>query len=435
VIPLFVLAALAGLMQAARSFAPGALTASGGTELAFGFLLLTAFFTARVFARAGLPKLTGYIGAGILVGPSVLGLIDQPMIGQLRLVGGVATAVIALGAGAELNLAAIRPQLRVIRRTTLWSVLGTATALTATLMALRPLVPFLDALSLVHATVVGMTIAIALTAKSPAVVMAMIGETRAEGPLTRTVLGMVVVADLGVIVLYGIGSAVATAVVNGDVDIGTAVGGIAWEIFGSLAVGVFVGLVLGQFILHVGNGIGLFALMLCAVVAEIGNAVHLDPLIIALAAGVWLENVSRADARKLSEGFERSSLPVYLVFFALAGCKLHLHELVTLAVPVAVIVVMRAASFFVGARIATSGPDTDPVVRRLAWLGLLPQAGLALALAELVRRTFPTFGDAAFALVVGVVAINEMIAPVILRIAFLRSGEAGKRAGPASGGH
>jgi Kef-type K+ transport system membrane component KefB len=175
--------------------------------------------------------------------------------------------------------------------------------------------------------------------------------------------------------------------------------------------------------------------MLCFIVAEIGNAVHLDPLIIALAAGVWLENVSRADARKLSAGFDQASLPVYLVFFALAGAKLHLHELVTLAIPVAAIVVVRAGSLFGGARIATRIPDVDPAVRRMIWIGLLPQAGLALALAELVRRTFPAFGDAAFALVVGVVATNEVVAPVILRLAFLRSGEAGKRAGPATSGH
>lgn len=433
-IPLFVLAALAGLMHAARSFAPTTLT-TGGTELAFGFLLLTAFFTARVVNRFGLPKLTGYIGAGILVGPDVLGLIDKPMIGQLKLLGGAATAILALSAGAELNLRAIRPLFRIIRRVAIWAVLGSMIVLAATLVLLRPLIPFLDALPLAHAAVVAVTIAIALTAQSPAVVMAIIGETRADGTLTKLILALVVVADLAVIVTYGIASAAATAVVSGNVDVGTAVGGIAWEVFGSLGVGIFIGFVFGQFIIHVETGAGLFAVMMCFVVAEIGNAIHLDPLIIALAAGIWLENVSRADARKMIDGFDQASLPVYLVFFALAGAKLDLTKLVAVALPVGLIVATRGTAFFLGTRIATRGPDVDPVVRRLAWIGLLPQAGLALALAELVRRTFPAFGDAAFALVVGVVATNEMVAPVLLRIAFLRSGEAGKRAGPANGDH
>ena len=68
------------------------------------------------------------------------------------------------------------------------------------------------------------------------------------------------------------------------------------------------------------------------------------------------------------------------------------------------------------------------LVARFGWLGLCPQAGLALALAELVKRAFPEFGDDAFALVVGVVATNEMLMPILLRVALLRSGEAGRRA-------
>ncbi len=431
-IPLLVLLALGGLMHAARSFAGGA--HAGGAELAFGFLLLTAYFSARLVARLGLPRLTGYLASGIIVGPSVLGLVGKPMTDQLTLVGGVATAILALRAGAEINLRAIRPLLPVVLRLTGWAVGGTMVALALTLVALRPLVPFLAALSPTAALAVAGCLAVALAAQSPAVVMALIAETGAEGVLTRTVLTTVVIADLVVIITFGIGSSLATTVIGGGLDLQAASGGIAWEVFGSIGVGLFIGLVLGGFLRFVGRGAGLFAVMLCLLVAEIGGALHLDPLIIALTAGLWLENGSRADAHALLAGFEEASLPVYLVFFALAGVKLHLAALWTVAVPVAVLVVVRALGLFVGARIATSGPTVAPILRRLAWLGLLPQAGLALALAELVRRTFPTFGDAAFALVVGVVATNELIAPIVLRVALVRSGEAGQRA-PAAGGH
>lgn len=433
-IPLLVLLALAGLMEAARSFAPGALQA-GGTELAFGFLLLTAYFTAKLVNRVGLPKMTGYIGAGIVVGPHVLGLVDKSMTGQLKLVSGVTTAILALNAGAELNLRKVRPLLGTVRRISLYAVFGTMVVLTGALIALRPLVPFLAAMPFDQAAVVAMTMGVALSAQSPAVVMAMIGETRSDGPLTKTILALVVVADLAVIIFFGITSSIATAVIGGGIDVRATVTNIAWEVFGSMGVGVFVGVILGRFIIHVGQGVGLFAIMLCFVLAEVGNAVHLDPLVIALAAGLWLENVSKADTHKLLDGFEAASLPVYLVFFALAGAKLDLRALWALVVPVMVIVATRASSFYVGSRIGTRGPDVNPLVRRLAWIGLVPQAGLALALAELVRRAFPAFGDAAFALVVGVVATNELTAPIALRLALLRSGEAGQRPGPATHGH
>lgn len=425
-IAVFALLALAGLMHAARSFAPGA-GQPGGTELAFGFLLLTAYFTGKTVNKLGLPKLTGYIAAGIIVGPQVLGLVEKSMTTQLRLVGGVATAIIALQAGAELNIRTVRPLFRVVRNITIFGIFGAMAVLAGVLILLRPLVPFLDAMPFTHAVAVAISLGIALSAQSPAVVMAMIGETRADGVLTRTILTLVIVADLAVIVSYGIASAVASSMTGGQVDLATTIGGIAWEVFGSIGVGTFIGLMLGAFLFYVNKGVGLFAVMICFVVAEIGNAVHLDPLIIALTAGIWLENMSRADAKQLLHAFDAASLPVYLVFFALAGAKLDLAALAVLALPVGIIVIARAGAFFVGCRLATAGADADPLVRRMAWMGLLPQAGLALALAELVRRTFPTFGNAAFALVVGVVATNELIAPVILRIALMRSGEAGRR--------
>ncbi len=425
-IPIFALLALGGLMQAARSFAPGVAHA-GGTELAFGFLLLAAYFTGKLFNQVGLPKLTGYICAGIITGPSVLDLVEKPMTMQLKLVGGVATAILALEAGAELNLRSMRAQFGTIIRITVVAVFGTMFVLCGTLLALRPLVPFLGALPFEHAVAVSACMSIALSAQSPAVVMALIGETRADGPLTRMILTLVVVADLAIIVSYGIASSAATSVVSGNVNFYDAVGGIGWEVFGSIGVGIFIGFMLGLFLIYINKGVGLFTVMMCFIVAEIGYAIHLDPLIIALTAGLWMENVSRADARHLVRQFGQASLPVYLVFFALAGAKLELSVLFNLLVPVAIIVITRGSSFFVGCRLATRGPTVDPVVRRMAWFGLVPQAGLALALAELVRRTFPAFGDAAFALVVGVVATNELVAPVILRVALLRSGEAGRR--------
>ncbi|MCY0725644.1 hypothetical protein OVW19_28305, partial [Klebsiella pneumoniae] len=87
--------------------------------------------------------------------------------------------------------------------------------------------------------------AVALAAQSPAVVMALIGETRAEGVFTRTVLTLVIVADLVIIISYGIASSVATAVIAGKIDLGGAISGIAWEVFGSMGVGLFIGFVLG----------------------------------------------------------------------------------------------------------------------------------------------------------------------------------------------
>ena len=100
---------------------------------------------------------------------------------------------------------------------------------------------------------------------------------------------------------------------------------------------------------------------MCVVVAEIGPPIGLDPLIVLLTSGIWLRNFSRANAGELFTKFESAQLPVFLVFFALAGSKLHIDQLLAALVPVAIIAVVRATSFYFGARFPRAGP---PAPRR-----------------------------------------------------------------------
>src|ERR1700733_1160383 len=262
---------------------------------------------------------------------------------------------------------------------------------------------------------------------------------RAEGPLSRMILASVVVADLTVITIFSVVLAITGAVIGGNVDVmGTALE-VGWELLGSMAFGVLIGIVIVRYLLYVKQGAALFALMVCIVVAEIGARVHLDPLIICLAAGIWLRNFSRAGAHELLSKFEAAQLPVFLVFFALAGAKIHLKDLLAELPFVAAVAVTRAATFFFGARFAARRAGAEPLIRKFAWVGLVPQAGLALALAIVLSKTFSAkvygagsiaaFGDRAATLLLGVVALNEMVAPIILRAVMMRSGEAGKRRG------
>jgi Kef-type K+ transport system membrane component KefB len=246
--------------------------------------------------------------------------------------------------------------------------------------------------------------------------------------VTRVLLAMVVVADFIVIICYALSSAVAGAAIGGNIDVGGVVASVSWELAGSIAFGVAVGALLGAFLQAVKRGASLFGVMVCLVVAEIGSRIHLDPLITMIAAGVWLENFSRADSSKLLHDFESAQLPVFLVFFALAGSHMDLHTLYVSLAPVAIIVGVRAFSFYLGCNLAPRGAGVDPAVRKYAWFGLVPQAGLTIALALILQQSFPTFGPDASVVLLGVVATNELIAPPIFRIVMLRSGEAGKRA-------
>lgn len=428
VLRLVILAALCGLMQAARSFAPidhGAAQVGAGT-LAFGFVLLASFFMGRVFKSLRLPRLTGYIATGLIVGPSVLGLLTPTMVTDLKLFNGVAIALIALTAGGELDFRAIRPLLRTIAWITLVAVMGTTLLLTGVVFLLRGQLSFMAELPVVPALAVAFVLGVTVVAQSPAVVVALRDEMGSEGPVTRTALGVVVLADLVVIVFFALASASAKSVLGGDADVLRTIRELGWELFGSLGIGVVVGVLLAIYLRKVQGSAALFILVVCFGVAEIGSRLHLDPLLVALAAGVLVRNVTELGDRLVRE-IEGAALPVYVVFFAVAGATIHLELLPLVWLPALAIIGTRAFGLLAGTKLAARLAGAPPEVGRYAGFGLLPQAGLALALALLFARTFPTFGEGASALTLAVVALNEIVAPVFFRIALVRSGEAGQR--------
>jgi Kef-type K+ transport system membrane component KefB len=441
-IHLLLLIAVGGLMHAARSFTTD--TTMAGTELGFGFLLLASYFTGKIFNKVGLPKLTGYIAAGVITGPFVLEFVTKDMGVSLKVVSTTATAILALEAGSELEIKQIKPILKTLRGITLFAVVGSMFMIATALFFMRPMFPSIfDKLDTQQSLAVCFAIGVALSAQSPAVVMAMLAETRAEGPLSRTMLASVVVADLTVITLFSIVLAVTGAVIGGQVDVAGTALSVGWELIGSMVFGVLLGMLIGQYLISVKKGASMFTLLVNVIVAEIGVRMHLDPLIVMLAAGIWLRNFSRADSTKMMHDFQAAQLPVFLVFFALAGSKLDINVLFTSLLPVAIIAVVRASSFYTGAKIACKLSGADEVITKYAWFGLVPQAGLALALALVLKNTLPSLGfdqaagDTAAVILFGVVGFNECIAPIILRIMLIRSGEAGKKKGVdfAAGGH
>lgn len=425
----FFVLALAGLMHAVRSFSVGDSPGSSGVSLGVGYLLLTAYFVGRIFKQIRLPKLTGYIATGIVIGPAVLGMITEEVVSSLKIVNGMAVALIAMTAGVELELRAMRPLFRAIKWLTLTAVLGTAGLLTIAVVLVHGLLPFMSGMPIGALLAVSAMLAVVMVAQSPAVVVALRDEMEADGPVARTVLGVVVIADLLVIFLFAVTSSVAKAVLGGRADLFQTLGALAWELLGSLVIGAAIGWVLSLYLRKVKGSAALFILTVAFVIAEVGQRLHFDPLLVALAAGILVRNATPA-GHELHRQIETSGPPVYILFFAVAGATLHLNVLAIVGVPAVIFVIVRGAGFIVGSRMGARLAGAPEVVRRWAGFGLLPQAGLALALSMLFAKMFPEFGAEAGALTLGVVAINELLAPALYRVALIRSGEAGRKSAP-----
>jgi len=357
-----ILLAVIGLMIAARSFQVAGTSLGSGTALSVGYLLLSAYLLGYVAKQLRLPKLTGYLGAGLLAGASGFDLLPHAALDDLKIFTGVAVALIALTAGTELELRAMRPLAKTIGWLTLLAVVGTALLLAGAAVAMSGFLPFMEGLGMVETVAIALVLGVVMAAQSPAVVVALRTEMAADGPVCRTVLGVVVIADLVVILLFAVASTFATSVFGSGASAGSTLVHVAWELLGSFVAGAGIGAILGLYLRRIDTGRPMFVLMVCFVVAEVGARIGLDPLLVALTAGILIRNLSH-QGEALHHAIEGSALPVYLVFFAVAGATIHLDVLAVVGLPALGFVLVRAGGFIGGAKVATriaGAPEVRP---------------------------------------------------------------------------
>lgn len=426
--PAIVLALIVALTFAARSFLPAEAHLTGsGAALAFGFLLLSAIQVGAIFHVLHLPHLTGFILCGAIFGPELLGLLTPAMVTDLALVKRVAVGLIALTAGCELNFRTLRPKLRSIGVISAATLSLSLVLLWGFLFVAIGFLPFTEGMTTGQRAIVALVGANALIALSPAVVMGIISETHAAGPLAELALSIVVVADLAVVITFTLTDSLVGAVFP-DLGSGGGVGSLATHLLGSLVVGGAIGAGMAVYIRRVGKRVALFIFALMFVVAEAGGAIHLDPLLTGLAAGLFLENLSPVGGHRVVRELEPAAMPTFAVFFAVVGAEVHIHAFVAVAGYAIAAAATRAVGISAGAALASRALRLDPPLGRRIKFGLFPQAGIAIALANLVKAKFGAWGEALATLLLGTIVVNEMIGPVLWRIALDRAGEVGKKA-------
>lgn len=414
---------IAAIVYAARSFVPGDAAVTGsGAALAFGFLLIAAIHSAHVSHALKLPHLTGYMLCGLLFGPEVLGLVSRKMLNDLVLINGTAVGLIAFLAGCELNFRHLRPRIRAISAISLLAMGIAAVLLFGFVYAITYLLPITQGFSVLQRAAVALVCANVLAAFSPAVVIGVIAETRAKGPLSELAMSVVVLADLLLVITFALSSAWGHTIFPGNgVQPGAQV--FIPHLFGSMVAGLIIGAILTFYVRRVGAGTGLFALALIFVAAEAGRAFHLNPLLIGLAAGLFLENASPVGGAEVVRATEVVSVPTFAIFFSVVGAELHLRAFFHVAPFALASAALRAFGIFAGTRIATAIAPVEPEIRRLVPLGLLSQTGIAIALAVLVIREFPTWGSVLGTVLLGSIVVNGIIGPVLFRHALARTGE------------
>lgn len=424
------LAVAFGFALAGSHLAPDGSSAADAIT-AVGFLLLGGTLLSELLEIVGLPHLSAYLIVGIVAGPHVLHLVSHSTVERLSPINTLALALIALAGGAELRMSTLRAVARSVGFALLLQCGIGMVLMAGVFFGLAQVFNYgggtYSTLTLVGTAILWGVLAVS---RSPSACLGILTQTRAKGPLSSFSLAFIMSSDVVVVVLMaGALMLVRPLILPGESISLADFNVLGHELLGSISMGTTLGLLLSVYLRFVGKNLSLILLALGFVATEFVRYVHMDPLLSFLTAGFVVQNLTN-QGEKLLHTVENVSSTVFVVFFATAGAHLDLELLQQLWPVAASLCLGRAVVTYGLARASARLTKDAPTLQTWSWSGLVSQAGLTLGLSVVIVRTFPQLGQSFSSLAIATVAINEMIGPVLFKVALDRAGEVDQSGGP-----
>jgi Kef-type K+ transport system membrane component KefB len=420
----FTLIVMALLQRLARGLG-GPLAAYA--TLALACLTLAAVIAGTIAHRLRLPRIVGYLVAGFVIGPAWLRIVHKEELQALSVVSSGALALIAFAVGNELTFDTLRPERRAaLLRIAAGAMAVPFAAVAFVVLTISPWFPLTAHQPFRDALVVALALGTMAAVSSPTLTWAVSTDAgaREEGPLSRATLDVSVIQDLTAVVLLIVVLALARLLASG----GAVLPGITAQalsmVAGSIAVGIGLGFATTQYLRAIRGSLVWVLVILAFAIAQAVRLLGLDAVLIALAAGSTLRNVAAVDADRIRAELKRCAIPVYVVFFALAGSNLQLDALNEMWAWALLLTGLRVAGLWGGLRWARR---QDSVVSAdwvdYGWLGLVSQGGLAVTLAAVFRRAFPQWNVSLEALLVAMIGVHQLAGPICFQWVLKRAGE------------
>jgi Kef-type K+ transport system membrane component KefB len=392
--------------------------------LALGGVTLAAFLAGTIAQRFRIPRIVGYLIAGYVAGPAWLRLIRAD---ELQVLGPISTgalALIAFAVGSELTLDALRGERRkTLLRIALAVMAVPFLAVALVVLTVSPWFPLTAHQPFRDALVVALALGTVAAISSPTLTWAVRTDVDARGPLSRTTLDVTVVQDLTAVLLLTVVLALAFLVGSR----GTVTPGVAAQtlllLMGSIVAGITLGLAAAQYLRAIHGGLPWVLVVLAFIVSQAVRLIGLDAVLVALAAGATLRNAVPAESERVRDVLKRCAIPVYVVFFALAGSSLQLDALGEIWQWALLLVGLRAVGLWGGLRWAGRDPAVGADWVNYGWLGFVSQGGLAVTLAAVLRRAFPEWNVSLEALVVAMIGVHQLAGPICFQWVLRRTGE------------
>ncbi|MDO4276434.1 MAG: cation:proton antiporter [Eubacteriales bacterium] len=380
--------------------------------LVLSVILLAGFLLTRLTNKLKLPRVSGYILTGILIGPSCLNLIPGNIIDHMGFLSDMALAFIAFGVGKFFKKEVLEKTGKKIILITVCESLLAGIMVTA-------VVYWGFSMEWEFALILG-SIA---TATAPASTMMTIRQYKAKGEFVNVLLQVVALDDVVCLLAFSVVSAMANRSVHGGLTAQDIILPIVYNIL-ALVLGGVCGVILSRLLISPGrskdNRLILAVAMLLGI-SGICAAVNVSPLLSCMVFGASYINLTKD--KKLYRQIDNFTPPIMSIFFILSGMSLDLKILKTVGVVGVAYFLVRIIGKYLGTYLSCAAMHMSKEISRYMGLALIPQAGVAIGLAFLGKRMLPAdMGDLLLAIILASSVLYELIGPASAKFALLRSG-------------
>ena len=404
--------------------------------LQLSIAMMAGLLVSRITKLVKLPAVTGYLIAGIIVGPYIIGALGISGLGfntledvkGVGIICDVALGFIAFSMGSEFRL----KELKTIGKQALiigvFQAIVTAILVDIALIALHFAAP--DKISLSAAITLG---AIA-TATAPAATLMVVRQYKAKGPLTNILLPVVALDDAVGLVVFAISFGIARALQGSTINVAKILLEPILEVIASLILGAIMGVILTYLRKLFESNTRRLCMIITFVMATVGlsmlsfniGSIHISfsSLLVCMMLGTVFCNLCD-DSPELMAKSERWTAPVYVLFFVLSGAELELGVFGDWAIVGIglLFILVRSIGKYVGAFSSAKMTKCSPQIVKYLGITLLPQAGVALGMSIKAEALGGTDASLVRNIVLFAVLIYEIIGPYLTKKSLMAAGE------------
>ena len=377
-----------------------------------GLMIFVGMALGRLVKKIKLPNVTGYLLAGLLLGPSILGLLSEEFLSGITVISDAALGFIAFSIGNEFKISYFK---RVGATPIIIACLESFFAVAFVTVALM-----LAGCSTTFSLVLGSIAA----ATAPAATIMVIKQYKAKGPVTETLLSVVAIDDATALIMYSISIAAATALSGGNATVKELVLKPVIEIGGALVVGAILGF-LFLFPMKAfkkdGNRLSLIIAFIF-VGLGLSQLCGFSSLLLCMAMGAVVANFS-PDVNQIMKLSDRITPPIFMLFFVASGADLKLSVLPAVGLVGIIYIVVRVVGKMFGASLGAIVCKADKNIRKYLGPALVPQAGVAIGLSLAASSVVPEHASEIRTVILCGTLIYELVGPVIAKTCLKKAGE------------